>query len=67
MKWSMIPFSIPSFVKKHKCIDLHGRFLMKKKMYSKALQDYDAAKELAESYNDKNLLKGILEKTMQAL
>lgn len=31
-------------------------------MYPEALQAYDIAKELAESYNDRNLLKGILEK-----
>lgn len=42
--------------------DLHGSFLMQKKMYPEALQAYDMAKELAESYNDRNLLKGILEK-----
>ena len=54
---------LDSFIReKTQVFDLYGRFLMKKKMYSKALQIYDAAKELAESYNDRNLLEGILEK-----
>ena len=54
---------LDSFIReKTQVHDLYGRFLMKKKMYTEALQAYDIAKELAESYNDRNLLKGILEK-----
>ncbi|WP_252502170.1 GGDEF domain-containing protein [Sporosarcina sp. Marseille-Q4943] len=54
---------LESFIReKTQVHDLYGRFLMHKKMYPEALQAYDIAKELAESYNDRNLLKGILEK-----
>lgn len=54
---------LDSFIReKTQVHDLHGRFLMKKEMYPEALQAYDIAKKLAESYNDRNLLKGILEK-----
>ncbi|MGG0670508.1 tetratricopeptide repeat-containing diguanylate cyclase [Lederbergia citrisecunda] len=54
---------LDSFIReKTQVHDLYGRFLMKKKIYPEALQAYDKAKELAESYNDRNLLKGILEK-----
>ena len=54
---------LDSFIReKTQVHDLYGRLLMKKKMFAAALQAYDTAKELAESYNDKNLLKGILEK-----
>lgn len=54
---------LDSFIReKTQVHDLQGRFLMKKKMYPEALQAYDIAKELAESYKDTNLLKGILEK-----
>ncbi|MFC5604250.1 diguanylate cyclase [Sporosarcina koreensis] len=54
---------LDSFIReKTQVHDLYGRYLMKKKMYPEALQAYDTAKELAESYKDKNLLKGILEK-----
>ena len=54
---------LDSFIReKTQVHDLYGRFLMKKKMYPEALEAFDAAKELAESYNDRNLLRGILEK-----
>ncbi|MCM3743989.1 diguanylate cyclase [Sporosarcina luteola] len=54
---------LESFIReKTQVHDLYGRFLLKKKKYREALQAYDTAKELAESYNDRNLLKGILEK-----
>ncbi|WP_262174029.1 GGDEF domain-containing protein [Saccharococcus sp. Marseille-Q5394] len=54
---------LASFIReKTQVHDLYGRYLMQKKMYREALQAYDTAKELAESYNDRNLLKGILEK-----
>ncbi|MFS0689270.1 GGDEF domain-containing protein [Sporosarcina sp. 179-K 8C2 HS] len=54
---------LESFIReKTQVHDLYGRFLMHKKMYPEALEAYDVAKELAESYNDRNLLKGILEK-----
>src|SRR5690606_160655 len=54
---------LESFIReKTQVHDLYGRFFMQKKMYPEALQAYDKAKELAESYNDRNLLKGILEK-----
>jgi len=54
---------LESFIReKTQVHDLYGRFLMQKKMYPEALQAYDKAKELAESYNDRNLLKDILEK-----
>lgn len=42
--------------------DLHGSFLMQKKMYPEAMKAYDMAKKLAESYSDRYLLKTILEK-----
>ncbi|WP_432357187.1 tetratricopeptide repeat-containing diguanylate cyclase [Sporosarcina sp. UB5] len=54
---------LDSFIReKTQVHDLYGRLLTKKKMYEEALQAYDIAKELAESFGDRNLLKGILEK-----
>ncbi|HEX5563514.1 MAG TPA: tetratricopeptide repeat-containing diguanylate cyclase [Sporosarcina sp.] len=54
---------LDSFIReKTQVHDLNGRYLMKKEMYPEALQAYDTAKEIAESYKDTNLLKGILEK-----
>ncbi|MCG7344165.1 diguanylate cyclase [Sporosarcina sp. ACRSL] len=54
---------LDSFIReKTQVHDLYGRLLIKQKMYTEALEAYDTAKELAESYKDKNLLKGILEK-----
>lgn len=42
--------------------DLYARFLIKVKRFMEAYIALTTAKELAESYEDKNLLKGILEK-----
>ena len=54
---------LDSFIReKTQMHDLYGYFLTKKKRYPEALEAYDIAKSLAESYNDRNLLKGILEK-----
>lgn len=54
---------LDSFIReKTQVHDLNGRYLMKKEMYPEALQAYDTAKEIAKSYKDTNLLKGILEK-----
>lgn len=42
--------------------DLYARFLIKEKQFMDAYDALTTAKELAESYQDKNLLKDILEK-----
>lgn len=46
---------------KTQCHDLYGRLLMKQKRYREAYDVFTTAKELAESTQDQNVLKDILE------
>ncbi|WOV88219.1 GGDEF domain-containing protein [Sporosarcina oncorhynchi] len=58
---------LDSFIReKTQVYDLYGRFLMKAARYEKAYNSFTKAKELAESFNDQNLLKGLLEKRCKA-
>ncbi|MHA6260118.1 GGDEF domain-containing protein [Sporosarcina sp. CAU 1771] len=52
-----------SFIReKTQVYDLYSRYLIKVNRYMEAYDSLTTAKELAESFNDRNLLKGILEK-----
>lgn len=54
---------LDSFIReKAQVSDLYGRYLIKEQRFMEAYDALTNAKELAESYEDKNLLKGILEK-----
>ena len=58
---------LDSFIReKTQVSDLYGRFLMKVERYQEAYDSFTKAKELAESFNDQNLLKGLLEKRCTA-
>ena len=53
---------LDSFIReKTQCYDLQGRWYTKQKLYREAFDSLTLAKDLAESYNDVNLLKGIQE------
>ncbi len=53
---------LDSFIReKTQCYDLQGRWYTKRKLYKEAFESLTHAKDLAESYNDVNLLKGLQE------